>query len=136
MMTNPTRETITCEWQERDAGEAGVGLCTLWGHGHLSRKDALRLPPLLHPSSGGGRVPWGMGCGGALGMPLPTQGCKAGECTEVQNEVTFGHRAHDILFPVLCRTTEQGCHVQSTLLFPRLPPGKVCNCSFRSPLSP
>lgn len=78
---------------------------------------------------------WGRGCDEALGVPLPTQGCKAWECTDVQNKVTFGHRAHDVWLSVLCRTTEQGCHVQSSVLFPRLPPGKVCSCSLGAPLS-
>lgn len=72
-----------------------------------------------------------LGVGGVLellGCLFPPRGV-AWECTDVQNEVTFGLQAYDVSLSVLCRTTEQGCHLQSALLFPRLPPGKVCSCS-------
>ena len=79
------------------------------------------------PCSGGGRVTWG-GVG-APGVPLPTEGSNAWERTDLQNEVTSGHQADEVSLSVLCRAAEQGRHIQSTLFFPRLPPGKVSGCS-------
>lgn len=122
-------------------GRRGMQEKQVWGSAHCGHMDtsAGRMPWCCHlyciPSLVVGGYPRGRGCGGGLGVPLPIQGCKAGECTDMQNEVTFDHRAHDISLPVLCRTTEQRYHVQSTLLFPRLPPGKVCSCSIGVPLS-
>lgn len=113
----------------------------VWGCAHCGDMGTLagRMPWCCHlyctPALVVGGYPGVRGCGGAPGVPPPTQGCKAWECTDVQNEVTFGHRAHEIPLSVLCRTTEQGHHVQSTLLVPRLPPGKVCSCSLGAPCS-
>lgn len=80
----PHVRQITCERQERDVGEAGEGLCTLWGHGHLSRKVPWCWCLYFTPTLVVGGWPAGRGCFGALGVPLPTQGCGMGmhRCAE------------------------------------------------------
>lgn len=91
------------------------------------------VPPLLHPGSGGGRITWGSV--GSPGVPLPT---KEFNHTDLQIVVTFSYQAHEVSLSVLCRAAEQGHHVQSTLFFPGLPPGKVSGRSYEQafPLSP
>lgn len=96
----PHVRQITYERQERDVGKAGVGLCTLWGHRHLSRKDALMLPPLLHPSSGGGRVPWGLGVVRLLGCLFPPRGVRHrnAQTCRMKSHLAVGHT----IFRSLC----------------------------------
>ena len=68
-------------------------------------------------------------------MPHPTKGSNAWEHADLENEVRFGHQARHVSLSVPCRAAEQRHHVQSTLLVPRLPGGKVCGCGSRAPLS-
>lgn len=112
-----------------------MGLCTLWGHGHLSRKDALVLPPSTAPQLWWWEGTLGLGgVVGLLGCLLPPRGVRHGnaQTCRMKSHLAIGHMK---FLSLLCRTTEQGRHVQSTLLVPRLPPGKVCGCSLGAPCS-